>query len=84
MRSFLLSLVLVLVLAAPAMGQGSGQDGYTPEGPQVVEQTRDSGSGTEGRSLPFTGMDLMLIGGLGIGLLGAGVGMRRLTRPHPA
>lgn len=94
MRSLALALVLMLALAVPALAQGPSQDGYSPDGPQVLEQTRDGGDdpgdgagggsgggGDESGSLPFTGMDLLLVAGLGAGLLGVGAGMRRLTRP---
>lgn len=33
-------------------------------------------------SLPFTGLNLALVAGAGIALLGAGVGVRRLSRPR--
>jgi len=90
MRSFALALLLTFAFALPALAQGPSQDGYTPDGPQAVEQT--SGNGGNGGdpgdpqavgsgSLPFTGMDLVLVAALGAGLLGVGVGMRRLTRP---
>ncbi len=90
MRSFALALVLTLAFAAtPALAQGPSQDGYTPDGPQAIEQTGgdsgDAGAAADGESdsgsLPFTGMDLLLVAGLGAGLLGVGAGMRRLTRP---
>ncbi|CAN5553302.1 hypothetical protein BH20ACT19_BH20ACT19_07290 [soil metagenome] len=95
MRSFALALALTftLALAVPALAQGPSQDGYTPDGPQAVEQTRDGGDeqgggsggepggGGQSGALPFTGMDLLLVAGLGAGLLGVGAGMRRLTRP---
>jgi len=90
MKSFTLALLLTLVLAVPAMAQGPSQDGYTPDGPQAIEQTSGSG-GDPGNaqtaqtddtgSLPFTGLDLVLVAALGAGLLGVGAGMRRLTRP---
>ncbi len=93
MRSLALALVLMLALAVPALAQGPSQDGYTPDGPQAIEQTGgggddpdgggdgSGGAGDESGSLPFTGMDLLLVAGLGAGLLGVGAGMRRLTRP---
>ena len=95
MRSFALALLLTLALAVPALAQGPSQDGYTPDGPQAIEQTDRSGdpstandasspnaSSSDGSgSLPFTGMDLVLMAIFGAGLLGVGVGMRRLTRP---
>ena len=99
MKSFALALLLILALAVPALAQGPSQDGYTPDGPQVIEQTDSGGdpndstdpsisgspdgspSAAGAGSLPFTGMDLVLIAAFGAGLLGVGVGMRRLTRP---
>jgi hypothetical protein len=38
-------------------------------------------SGLSG-SLPFTGLNLALVAGAGLALLGAGVGVRRLSRPR--
>ena len=81
MRPLFATLLLTLALAAPAAGQGPSQDGYIPDGPQVIEQTRAGGGDPGTSDLPFTGMDLVLVGGLGVGLLAVGVGMRRLTRP---
>ena len=90
MRSLALSLMLCLALAAPAMGQGPSQDGYIQDGPQVIDRTSsdeqnpgDPGDAGASTGLPFTGLDLVLVAALGAGLLGAGLGMRRLTR-HPA
>ena len=81
MRPLFLTLLLVLALSAPATAQGPTQDGYTLDGPQVIEQTAGAGADPDDSSLPFTGMDLALLGGLGAGLLALGAGMRRLTRP---
>ena len=39
MRSLALALFICLMLAVPALAQGPSQDGYTPEGPQAIEQT---------------------------------------------
>ena len=81
MRPLLLTLVLALALAAPATAQGpAAQEGYTPDGPQVIEQTRESGDSGGGR-LPFTGVDLVFLAGIGTGLVAVGAGMRRLTQP---
>ena len=89
MRSLALSLLLCLALVAPAMAQGPSQDGYIQEGPQIVDQTSgnnppgdeaDAGTSGTASGLPFTGMDLVLVAALGAGLLGAGLGMRQLTR----
>ena len=72
---------MILAFASPAAAQGPAQDGYTPDGPRVIEQTRDPGNRGDSSGLPFTGMDLLFLGSLGVGLLAVGAGMRRLTRP---
>ena len=86
MRTILLSLLLALALAVPAVAQGPSQDGYSTDGHQAIEQTGggDPEGGKGSSSLPFTGFDLLLVAGLGAGLLGIGAGMRRLTQPGPA
>ncbi len=95
MRILALALVLTLTLAVPAVAQGPSQDGYIEQGPSIVDRTADSGDQANGggnrdgggnpdggsAALPFTGMDLLLLAGLGAGLLGVGIGMRQLTRP---
>lgn len=88
-------LLLTLALASPAALAQSGQDGYVSPGPDVIDDTDDSGpasdpatasdtndtndSGTQSE-LPFTGLDLGLVGVAGASLLVLGFGMRRLTR----
>ena len=69
------ALLVTAALAAPggAVAQ-SGQEGYTPDIPPPVEQ-RDPGE-----ELPFTGLDLGLLGAGGASLLLMGVAVRRLTR----
>ena len=93
MKSLVLALMLALAFAVPALAQDATQDGYSPDGPQAIEQTGGDGAPGAGGSsangsspdgsahLPFTGVDLVLIAGLGVGLLGVGLGMRRLTGP---
>jgi hypothetical protein len=85
-------LVMGLVMAAPAFAQTSSQDGYTDQAGQVQGQLDDESSapvavtgsgGGGGGSLPFTGLDVALLAGAGVVLVGAGIGMQRLTRaPH--
>lgn len=95
MKTLFLTLLLTLALAVPALAQGPSQDGYITDGPQAVEQTGGDGGDSanasandpvaaqsaDSGSLPFTGMDLVLVAVFGAGLLSVGVGMRRLTRP---
>lgn len=90
---FLAAFVLSLGLAAPAMAQTG--DGYSEEGAVAETQTggpngggptgggknvRATGTANASGNLPFSGLDLGLIAGSGVLLLGAGVGMRLLTR----
>ena len=94
LSALLAALVLSVGLAAPAFGQ-SVSDGYSEEGAVIETQAGGGGGGGGGSTdpvsasddsgnLPFTGLDLGLIGGSGLLLLGAGLGMRHLTRaPQP-
>lgn len=95
LTALLAGLVLAMAFAGPAFGQ-STLDAYSDEG-GVIESQGDNGAqapagggggsagdGDESTSLPFTGLDLALIAGSGLLLVGAGVGMRILTRgPQP-
>lgn len=91
-----LVLVLCLVLAATAYGQSSVQ-GYNDQAGQIQAQvdqtdqavqpvaTTTGGGDGGGGSLPFTGLDVVLLVGAGGLLVVAGLAMRRLTRaPGPA
>jgi hypothetical protein len=79
-----LALVLTLAFATSAFGQAS-IDGYSDEASQIQAQVADEAqprsttTSSEG-SLPFTGLDIALMGAAGGLLVGAGLGMRRLTR----
>ena len=92
LTALLAGLVLAMAFAGPAFGQ-STLDGYSEEGGVVESQVENdpvaggggdgggsAGDGDEGSSLPFTGLDLALIAGSGLLLVGAGVGMRVMTR----
>jgi hypothetical protein len=88
----------LLFAAPPAFGVTSAQQGYSKPGGIVETQIQNGGGGnspgdvvstperaTEAKSsgkLPFTGLDLVLVVAAGGLLLGLGLGMRRLTRPH--
>lgn len=84
------ALVLALAFATVAVGQSSTEEGYTQQGPDVVNQVEDDDQGDapaataqtpdDGDELPFTGLDLALLAGAGGMLLALGLGMRRLTR----
>ena len=68
-------------------GGGNGPaGGSAPSGGNAGEQAAvapvPAEHGTSGGSLPFTGSDLLVVAGIGMVLLGAGVGLRRL-RDNP-
>jgi hypothetical protein len=70
---------LALVVPASALAQSSTCQAYNPQicGVTSTSQTTDaSGSST----LPFTGLDLLLLAAGGATLLGAGLLVRRLAR----
>jgi len=65
---------------------GGGGGGSQPSGGNAGEQAAaapvPAEHGTSGGQLPFTGSDLLVVAGIGMVLLGAGVGLRRL-RDNP-
>jgi hypothetical protein len=87
--------VTALVFPTAAFGQQSAQDAYTPQGQVEQDVGGDQGgtgatpsaggentapaAASSNSGLPFTGMDVALLAGAGTLLLGAGVGVRRLT-----
>lgn len=92
LTALLAGLVLAMAFAGPAFGQ-STLDAYSDEGGVIESQGGNdpvaggggggggsAGDDGEGNSLPFTGLDLALIAGSGLLLVGAGVGMRVMTR----
>lgn len=92
----LLALCFTMALAGSASAQSiqSGDDGYLSGGENVAGQVQGGSQGgggggsespaaateTSGGSLPFTGLDLALIFGVGGLLLAVGLGTRRITR----
>ena len=78
--SIVTSAVIALLSSAPiAAAADSASDAYggRSKGIVTIVSAHDPGG-----SLPFTGLDLALVAGGGIALLGAGFGLRRLSRPH--
>jgi len=59
----------------PNPGNSSNPDGGSDSTPQRIEQP--------GQTLPFTGFDVALIALGGLGLIGLGLAVRRLSRPGP-
>jgi hypothetical protein len=54
--------------------------GNVSEKSAPVQNTAGESAKASSGTLPFTGLDLGLLGAAGVGLLGLGIGMRRLTR----
>lgn len=67
--------IVSLVWASVAFAQSPSTGGYGGAGGNVQGEV-----GGAGGSLPFTGLDLLLIIGAGLVLLAAGLTMRRLGR----
>ena len=91
--TLLLAVLATMAVAAPAWAE-TGDEGYKNGGENVAgnlqgaEQGAEQGgvagttgtSGETGGGLPFTGLDLALIFGVGGVLTAVGFGTRRLTR----
>lgn len=70
---------LTLTITGSAMA-GTSADPYLNDAGQVQGQVQGGEkAASTGGSLPFTGLDLLLVAGGGLVLLGAGIAMRRLT-----
>lgn len=92
-KRILLLTVATVALALPtqALAQAPTDDAYDAADVSVVGEDGAVGSGGQGTpdqsavsggGLPFTGLDLLMIGLAGGGLVAVGLVMRRLTR-HP-
>ena len=88
--ALLLAVCAMVISASPALAQSSGLTGYQSGGEDVAGALQGGGdqagtvSADSGGSLPFTGLDIALILGVGAGLVAIGLGTRRLTRPDTA
>jgi hypothetical protein len=67
------SVLAYLVMASVALAQDPTQSGYGGTGGNIQGDV-------EGGSLPFTGLDLLLLVGAGVLLLAAGFALRRVGR----
>jgi hypothetical protein len=89
--TLLLAVCVMMAVATPAWAQ-TGTDAYRTGGEEAAGQVQSGGGGGDdvagattgegGGSLPFTGLDIALILGVGGVLMAVGLGTRRLTR-HP-
>jgi hypothetical protein len=75
-RLVVVAAVIAAMAGAPAAAAApsSSQQGYNPSGPRVQQQVQD-----RHRGLPFTGLDLVPLVGVSVGLLVVGVGLNRLV-----
>jgi hypothetical protein len=74
LAAFASSLLAYLVMASVALAQEPTQSGYGGTGGNIQGDVEGSGS------LPFTGLDLLLLVGAGALLLAAGFTLRRVGR----
>ena len=61
---------------------GTGESGSTSGGTGAAASTSGGGDDNLG-SLPFTGMDLIIVAGVALVLVGTGAALRRLSVPGP-
>lgn len=86
----LTALAAFVAVPGVAMGQGSDDPStaqYTPNIPPGDEGDTAGGSSSGGLdsqigSLPFTGMDLIILAGVALVLTGTGFALRRLSTPR--
>ena len=99
-RIVTLSALALALAPASAVAQSSSDEGYETDGPTVQNRIdgggtagqSDSGTapspaaetGAGSAGLPFTGLDLGLLAGAGVLLLGMGAGMRVVLRLPPS
>lgn len=74
LAAFASSVLAYLVLASVALAQEPTQSGYGGTGGNIQGDVEGGGS------LPFTGLDLLLLVGAGALLLAAGLTLRRVGR----
>ena len=80
----MLAVVVAMLVVVPFAAGSSVLSGYGTSGSKPVVLVKGTTSSSKpvasGATLPFTGVDLLLITGAGIALVGVGAGLRRLGR----
>jgi hypothetical protein len=79
MKRMIASLVVVFALAVPATSLANGGSSCQTYNPQLCGSVSDA-SGSNGGTLPFTGINVGLLALGGVTMLGAGLVVRRLVR----
>ncbi len=69
--------IAALMLAAPAQASTAADDQYSA----VLGEQSGGGNVLGAGNLPFTGLDLVLLGGIGTALTAGGILTRRAARP---
>ena len=82
LKIFVASLLVTLAVAWPAAAQNPTQNGYNLRAGVTESSINHPASHADnGGSLPFTGLQVGIVLAAGFVLVGAGLGVRRLSRP---
>jgi hypothetical protein len=86
---FVAGALLMSAATGIALGQGSDSSSRPAAAVQTQASASDGGGSDEPSGLrsnlgelPFTGLDLLILGGLAMVLLGTGLALRRLSAPR--
>ena len=74
----LCAIVACLTAAPTAFAVSSSQSGYARSGGEPKAEVSSHATKSTGGTLPFSGLDLAFMGGVGLALIASGFGLRRL------